>query len=95
MKNKETLEEAAERLQKDKYGIFISKDADVKGQLVIDTGKAAFSSGMNEGAKWMQERMYSEEEVYQLLYDLSAQVLNNKISTPKLLEKWFEQFKKK
>ena len=48
-----------------------------------------------EGAKWQQERMYSEEEVYQLLYDLSAQVLNNKISTPKLLEKWFEQFKKK
>ena len=59
----ETLEEATERLQKDKYGIFISKDADVKGQLVIDTGKAAFSSGMNEGAKWMQERMYSEEDM--------------------------------
>ena len=31
--NKDTLEEAAERLQKDKYGIFISKDADVKGQI--------------------------------------------------------------
>jgi hypothetical protein len=42
-----------------------------------------------------QERMYSEEEVYQLLYDLSGQVLNNKVSNPKLLEKWFEQFKKK
>ncbi len=41
------------------------------------------------------ERMYSEEEVYQLLYDLSGQVLNNKVSNPKLLEKWFEQFKKK
>jgi len=41
------------------------------------------------------ERMYGEEEVYQLLYDLSGQVLNNKVSNPKLLEKWFEQFKKK
>jgi hypothetical protein len=60
---KETLEEAAERLQKDKYGIFISKDAEVKGQLVIDTARAAFLSGMTEGAKWQAERMYSEEEV--------------------------------
>ncbi|MEN9326821.1 MAG: hypothetical protein RI943_1242, partial [Bacteroidota bacterium] len=59
----ETLEEAAERLQKDKYGIFISKDADVKGQFVIDTAKAAFLSGMNEGAKWQAERMYSEKEM--------------------------------
>jgi hypothetical protein len=54
---KETLEEATERLQKDKYGIFISKDADVKGQLVIDTANAAFLSGMIEGAKWQQEQM--------------------------------------
>jgi hypothetical protein len=51
--------------------------------------------GFKQGAKWQAKKMYSEEEVYQLLYDLSAQVLNNKISTPKLLEKWFEQFKKK
>jgi hypothetical protein len=53
----EELEKAAERLQKDKYGIFISKDSDVKGQLVIDTAKAAFKSGMTEGAKWMKEQM--------------------------------------
>jgi len=51
-----------------------------------------------KGAKWQQEqdnKMYSEEEVYQLLYDLSGQVLDNKVSTPKLLDKWFEEFKKK
>ena len=59
----ETLEEAAERLQKDKYGIFISKDAEVKGQLVIDTARAAFLSGMTESAKWQQQRMYSEEDL--------------------------------
>jgi hypothetical protein len=61
---KETIEEAAERLLKGKYGIFISKDADVKGQLVIDTANAAFLSGMNEGARWQQEQilqfLYSE-----------------------------------
>jgi hypothetical protein len=57
----ETIEETAEKLQKDKYGIFISKDADVKGQLVIDTARAAFLSGMKEGAKWQAKRMYSEE----------------------------------
>ena len=60
----ETLEEAAERLQKDKYGIFISKDADVKGQLVIDTAKTAFLSGIKEGAQWQQERMYTEEDMF-------------------------------
>lgn len=59
----ETLEEAAKRLRKDKYGIFISKDANVKGQLVIDTANAAFLSGMNEGAKWQQGRMYNEEDI--------------------------------
>lgn len=63
MNKQETLKEAAERLQKDKYGIFISKEADVKGQLVIDTAKAAFLSGMIEGAKWQQEQMYSEEDL--------------------------------
>ena len=67
----ETLEEAAERLQKDKYGIFISKDADVKGQLVIDTGKAAFSSGMNEGAKWQQEQIGKSEFLQRLRGTLS------------------------
>jgi hypothetical protein len=82
----ETLEEAAERLHKDKYGIFISKDADVKGQLVIDTARAAFLSGMTEGAKWQAERMYSEKEVY----DLLCQFPNEEE-----LDLWFEQNKKK
>lgn len=49
----------------------------------------------DKGLKDAIEKMYSEEEVYQLLYDLSGQVLNNKVSNPKLLEKWFNKFKKK
>jgi len=76
----ETLEEAAE-----KYSLqFLNQEEN----------KFSKEDFIN-GAKWQQERMYSEEEVYQLLYDLSGQVLNNKVSTPKLLDKWFEQFKNK
>jgi hypothetical protein len=94
----ETLEEAAERLQKDKYGIFISKDADVKGQLVIDTAKSAFLSGMIEGAKFQFERMYSDIEVF-------TQELKDKIDSfeysvnqnsyiSDYIKEWFEQFSK-
>jgi hypothetical protein len=93
MKNKETLEEAAKRLQKDKYGIFISKDADVKGQLVIDTANAAFLSGMTEGSKWQKEqdkKLYSEEEVIQLLIKF-----NQEIQEVENVRGWFEQIKKK
>ena len=83
----ETLEEAAENYNDDFQIKGGSKAPHIKNVHIMNHFIA--------GAKWQQERMYSEEEVYQLLYDLSAQVLNNKISTPKLLEKWFEQFKKK
>ena len=94
---KETLEEATDRLQKDKYGIFISKDIDVKGQLVIDTAKAAFKSGMIEGAEWQQERMYSEEEVKNIVEEVRWQVpaTGNPREFTKNFDKWFEQFKKK
>ena len=84
----ETLEEAAERLQKDKYGIFISKDADVKGQLVIDTAKASFLSGINEGAEWQAKRMYSEED----MTNYALYILHNNVITPK---EWFNKVKKK
>ena len=89
----ETLEEVAERLQKDKYGIFISKDADVKGQLVINTAKAAFLSGMIEGAKWQAERMYSEEELLQILESHKDVLEFDKDRFDH--DKWFKQFKKK
>ena len=91
------LEEAAERLQKDKYGIFISKDADVKGQLVIDTAKAAFLSGMIEGAKWQAERGYTEEDLREA-FKQSRQCKIFENGMPPVYNKfedWFEQFKKK
>jgi hypothetical protein len=86
---KETLEEAAERLQKDKYGIFISKNADVKGQLVINTARAAFLSGMIEGAKWQEERSYSAEEVIAFIKWMYDYKDENKV------EELLKQFKKK
>jgi hypothetical protein len=77
MKNKETLEEAAERT----YQKGLQDDIDL-----------SFYDGVRLGAKWQAERMYSEEEVLELL-------LRSKIETANLyyedMKDWFEQFKKK
>jgi hypothetical protein len=75
----ETLEEAAESWLKSKT---LLKTSQAPGLLI----------GFTEGAKWQQERMYSEEEVLELL-------LKSKIETSNLyyedIKEWFEQFKKK
>ncbi len=44
-----------------------------------------------EGAKWQQERSYSEEEVLDLLQDFANDLSDNVIN----IKFWFEQFKKK
>jgi hypothetical protein len=93
MVKQETLEEVAERLQKDKYGIFISKDAEVKGQLVIDTARAAFLSGMTAGAKWQAEKMYSEEDMMKAYYQGHKSGLGSEKALT--FKEWLEQFKKK
>jgi len=86
------LEEAAKRLQKDKYGIFISKDADVKGQLVINTARAAFLSGMKEGANYQAEKMYSEQ--IELINWLQQSLTSKKFYSTDA-EDLIEQLKKK
>ena len=48
--------------------------------------------GFIEGAKWQQERSYSEEEVYHILVEHTAFLFQGGKST---LTEWFEQFKKK
>ena len=57
-----------------------------------DFDQFTFDEGIRVGAKWQQERMYSEEEVFELL-------LKSKIETSNLyyedMKEWFEQFKKK
>ena len=47
-----------------------------------------------EGAKWQQERSYSEEEVMDILL-LSYSSISDKSLAGADLRKWFEQFKKK
>ena len=91
MKNKETLEEADE----------IAKFAEKKYLKRLDNfEKVDFKDGVFEGAKWQQERSYSEEEVKQMLIDCCGEVscedgtLMGK--TPVELYKWIDkQFKKK
>jgi hypothetical protein len=54
-----------------------------------------------KGAKWQQERMYSEEEVLDLLQNFNQNAMEyikedeKSIMTSITLKKWFEQFKKK
>ena len=51
--------------------------------------------GVIEGAKWQQERMYSEEEVVNILIKAYIDIQKRKISNQAVLASWFEQFKKK
>jgi hypothetical protein len=82
MKNKETLEEAAINCWAE--GAWDNRDD--------------FTDGFVEGAKWQQERMYSEDDLkeafengvgsgkYQQEYGIKGSMNFNE---------WFEQFKKK
>jgi hypothetical protein len=78
MKN-ETIEEAAIRLLYSKYPYHPPQDGGYWQDMFI------------AGAKWQQERMYSEEEVKQIidatLIEYSDYVLAD-------IPEWFEQFKK-
>jgi hypothetical protein len=83
--NKETLEEAAINCWAE--GAWDNRDD--------------FTDGFIEGAKWQQEKMYSEEEVRDLFkkyqYDLAQWVLRmeDDIDGKPIPTEWFEQFKKK
>ena len=46
-----------------------------------------------EGAKWQQERMYSEEEVIQLVSDWTDYRMSEDTKSKITFKKWFEQFK--
>jgi hypothetical protein len=78
--SKETLEEVAERFYPINGEYFDKEFYMVKRLAFI------------EGAKWQQERMYSEEEVKHIidktLIEYSDYVLAD-------IPEWFEQFKKK
>ena len=71
----ETLEEAGEKLYPNRES-FLYRFQNIERKAFID------------GAKWQQERSYSEEEVLQILSSYADWPINN-------VKEWFEQFKKK
>jgi hypothetical protein len=78
----ETLEEATKK--------WITKNSGIKLLLTPEFVRESFK----EGAKWQAERMYSEEEVFNLLKDF----LNDTRADKPWVDaddEWFEQFKKK
>ena len=75
----ETLEEAAEN--------YVRNESDVTLKLI---SKYSFK----DGTKWQAERMYSEEEVFNLCREFAIFVQRNGPSYKKQQE-WFEQFKRK
>ena len=90
---KETLEEAAEKSFNDSEYLY---------------DKPKYTLGFIEGAKWQQERMYSEEEVLELAkyithnYRINAwenvkygDSSERNVPTNEIVKEWFEQFKKK
>ena len=88
--SKETLEEVAEN-----YGWRVKRNTfsdPVKANDLANSAKQDFI----EGAKWQEQRMYSEEEVLDMLPKFAAYTLINADERSRLpLDKWFEQFKKK
>ena len=79
--NKETLEEAArEYWKRGQFGL----------EKAADTERAFL-----KGGKWQAERMYSEEEVLDLLYKRDLYLLNKDEEVElELPDNWIEQFKK-
>jgi hypothetical protein len=87
MKNKETLEEAAENY------------ANKKGHIpTTELEDAIFKQGFLDGAKWQAERMYSEKDMIEFaawVYRNRKCPLGKKRTNKELFKEWFEQFKKK
>ena len=89
MKNKETLEEATEKWVFETNGHKWSNNDDTAGD-----NYGSFIAG----AKWKQERSYSEEEVKQIAnlgFNAGRRFELKAVDLDFTFEKWFEQFKKK
>ena len=76
----ETLEEAAEKL-------YLSHENNELLYGHSEDLQLAYKAGILDGAKWQQERMYSEEELEVAFFEGRENTLS--------FNEWFEQFKKK
>jgi hypothetical protein len=84
----ETLEKAAKRTEFERYGKTLTN---------YTKQRPAYNLGFNNGAKWQAKRMYSEEEVGELVYNIIGEYGKHygiMIDGAKLND-LFEQFKKK
>jgi hypothetical protein len=92
MNKQETLQEAAEKLAKESFSVTFKKfpyGGKLSNEVIIE----ALTIFFKEGAKWQQERSYSEEEVLEILCK-SHNAENTSIKA-NMFNKWFENFKKK
>jgi hypothetical protein len=85
----ETLEEAAERFIPDNY-IKVAPKQKVNAAEIT-------RHYFREGAKWQAERMYSEEEVKEIVEKTIEKFYkhNYTLTKAEMKEQWFENFKKK
>ena len=85
MNDKETLEEAAEKFRSNNPGTMQGGN------------NTKILNAFKNGAKWQQERSYSEEEVGELLYNVIGEYGKHYgiMIDGKMLNDLFEQFKKK
>jgi hypothetical protein len=92
MKDKETLEEAAERYCEKVWGGY-KDDVFKHDDIITDSTLSEISkTDFIAGAKWQQERMYSEEEVKQIIETTLIEYSDFVLAD---IPEWFEQFKKK
>ena len=66
----------------------------INSQPYYGTCTIEYKEGIEVGAKWQAERMYSKEEVINLLNEFSRHLIFNK-SSDLTINQWFEQFKNK
>lgn len=84
----ETLEEAADKTLQDEINYWYEKTGSLTSEDIV---RRAYSLGITTGAKWQEERMYSEVELRHIINKLNCDFKEN----PKQnITKWFEQFKK-
>ena len=81
--NKETLEEAIYKIFKSKEYSNLESNPNACGFMV---------AGAQEGAKWQAERMYTEEDIHNILDSYSDWKYNGKVE--ETYERWFKQHKK-
>ena len=92
MNDKETLEEAKiHHVNKWVKGYDHLNLSDFeKNSIAVD-----FGNGWDKAVKFQQERMYSEEEVVNILIKAYEDIGKRKIPNQVVLASWFKQFKKK